>query len=205
MASTRSVLFWKVVSKPDVILLFRGVTSCLLGAKFSWIAASASTRNRSPAYLFRRVLDCRSWTEQIRSAADLLEVNTTVEPAALLAWRRRNAADTYQVESRGRGHPEVSCSQTLMRHVDCGPWFRSRPLHLLTCESADTQKDALINYVERTSLNISVVCRLVLRFMNNVNTLVSLSVEFQVRLMNILSYNQNIWYKYWHYWWWLFF
>ena len=34
------------------------------------LRAPASARNRSPAYL------CRSWTEQIRSTADLLEVNT---------------------------------------------------------------------------------------------------------------------------------
>ena len=62
--------------------------------------APTSARYRSPVYLFWRILDCRSWTEQICSAVDLLEVNTEtkVKPSALLAWRRRNAADTYPVE-----------------------------------------------------------------------------------------------------------
>ena len=39
LVSTRSVLFWKVTG---CCLLFRRLTSCLLCAKFSWIAASCS-------------------------------------------------------------------------------------------------------------------------------------------------------------------
>ena len=39
LVSTRSVLFWKVTG---CCLLFRRFTSCLLRAKFSWIAASCS-------------------------------------------------------------------------------------------------------------------------------------------------------------------
>ena len=69
LVSTRTVLFWKVTG---CCLLFRCLTSCQLRAKFSWIAASCSGRNNSPV----SVPDCRSWTEQIRSAAELVGINT---------------------------------------------------------------------------------------------------------------------------------
>lgn len=49
--------------------------------------APASARNRNLAYLFQRASDCRSWMEQIRSAADLMEVIT---------------AQTYQLRWWGR-------------------------------------------------------------------------------------------------------
>ena len=67
--------------------------------------APTSTRNRGPMYLFQRALDCRSWTEQIRSTLDLLEVHTEtkvklIRSAGVAETRRsRHCVPQYLVES----------------------------------------------------------------------------------------------------------
>lgn len=67
------------------------------------------------------------------------------------AGRSRNAADSIWwnlgVWDIQRFHAHKHWYDMLS-----GRWFRSRPLHLLTCESAVIQKDTLIKCVERTSL-----------------------------------------------------
>ena len=114
LTSTQSVLFC-------FILLFRCETVCLVPNSAELLCcALASSRNRSPAYLFRRASDCPSWTEQIPSAADLVEVNTEnrVKPSALLPWWSRN--DTYLVESH--------CWSILTESLrSCGSHWPNRP------------------------------------------------------------------------------
>ena len=74
---------------------------------------------RSPAYLFQRAPDYRSWTDQTRSAADLVEVNTKTKVKVKVKKKKADIMQrTYPVEIDLLAPPYLSRSIciTLQRH-----------------------------------------------------------------------------------------